>query len=392
MIAANLILGLAVAIGQVDTCPVPDSGLKPGPLELEETFSQLGRCENELIQIYRSLRPSLVQVQVSPASEADAEGGKGQAGWNYVVSGVVLRETENGCYIVVPGIWPKEEGAVKVVDLDGRSYAGKPLAQRPTYGLTLVEVEGLALEPPAFGMPQIMPVGSLTFGLGNPFGLDGTFTMGMLSGRGRTIGPAHGLIQTTNPMNPGDGGGMIANSKGQVIAIALSSLRDVPTEEGSMLANAPALNRQFSNGVSFAIPVNKVLRLFEQHLALPVDQPRPRLGLEVQVAVIPPKLRRQLGLSMRTGLRVLHVEPGSAAAAADLCANDFVLGLDGYLTEDFASLFNALRLLRSEATLQLLRDEQLLELVMQVPSTEEPLQAAKDDGPRVQFTPPVDDK
>lgn len=389
MIAALFLTGWAVALGQVDTCPDPDAGLRPGPLELEESFSQLGRWESELVGIYRQLRPSLVQVRVCPTP--DGEGAEHDAvGWNYVVSGVVLRETDRGCYIVVPGIWPQEEGAVQVVDLDGRTYDGKPLAQRQTYGLTLVQVDGLLREAPCFGMPQTMPVGSLTFGLGNPFGLDGTFTMGMLSGRGRTIGTAQGLIQVTNPMNPGDGGGMIANSKGQLIAIALSSLRDVAMPEQALVPDQKGLNRHLASGVSFAIPIHLVLRMFEAHLALPPSQPRPHLGLEVQVAALSPEIRRDLGLSMRTALRILNVESGSAAAIGGLLADDFVLGLQGYPTEDFATLFYALRLLRKEAQVEVLRNGKIQVLNMKLPDSEDVLRTASDDIPRVQFTPPAD--
>jgi serine protease Do len=390
MIAAFLCTVMSVAVGQVDTCPEPEAGLRPGPMEFEENFSQLGRLESELTGVYRQLRPSLVQVRVCP-SPASEEHNAEPIGWNYVVSGVVLRETVEGCYIVVPGVWPKQEGAVQVVDLDGRIYDGKPLARRETYGLTLVEVNGLQREAPCFGMPQTMPVGSLTFGLGNPFGLDGTFTMGMLSGRGRTIGQARGLIQVTNPMNPGDGGGIIANSKGQLIAISLSSLRDVAMPEGSVVPDGPGLNRHLASGVSFAIPIHRVLRMFEDHLELPTEAARPRLGLEVQVAVIPPRLRRSLSLSMRTGLRVVVVEPGSPASASGLKADDFLLGVQGYPTEDFATLYYALRLLRTEANLLFLREDKLLNLRVQLPTAEELLQAAQDDAPRVQFTPPADE-
>jgi len=359
-------------------------------MELEENFSQLGRLESELTGVYRQLRPSLVQVRICPSPPVEAQDAD-SIGWNFLVSGVVLRETESGCYIVVPGVWPKQEGAVQVVDLDGRTYDGKPLARRETYGLTLVEVKGLLREAPCFGMPQTMPVGSLTFGLGNPFGLDGTFTMGMLSGRGRTIGKARGLLQVTNPMNPGDGGGIIANSKGQLIAISLSSLRDVAMPDESLVPDGPGLNRHLASGVSFAIPIHRVLRMFEEHLGLPPEAARPHLGLEVQVAVIPPPVRRILGLSMRTGLRVVAVEPGSPAAGCGLKTEDLLLGVQGYPTEDFATLFYALRLLRQEAEVLCLREDQLLELKVQLPSAEELLQAVQDDAPRVQFTPPADE-
>lgn len=389
MIAALLYAVTAVVVGQVDTCPEDEAGLRPGPMELQENFSQLGRLEGELIGIYRQLRPSLVQVRVCPApteGEADEE----VVGWNFVVSGVVLRETKNGCYVVVPGVWPKKEGAVEVVDLDGRVYPGKPLARRETYGLTLVEVPELAREAPCFGMPQTMPVGSLTFGMGNPFGLDGTFTMGMLSGRGRTIGQARGLIQVTNPMNPGDGGGIIANSRGHLIAISLSSLRDVAMPEESVVPDGPGLNRHLSSGVSFAIPIHRVLRMFGDHLDLPPEEQRPRLGLEVQVAVLPPTLRRQLGLSMRTALRVVGVEDASPAQLSGLEVDDFLIGVQNYPTEDFATLFYALRLVRQSAELQLIRGTKLITRKVQLPSSEELLQAVQNDAPRVQFTPPAD--
>ncbi|MBC8404671.1 MAG: serine protease [Planctomycetes bacterium] len=390
MITAFLLYACAVAVEQVEPCP--ESMLRPGPLELENQFSQLGQCEREYIKIYRVLRPSLVQVQltgIGPAALPKPNEEKKTT--NFVVSGVVLRETENGCMVVIPGIWQiGADAAVQVVDLDGQHYPGTPIAHAEGFGLSLINVPGLRLEAPPFGICEAMPIGSITFSLGNPFGLDGSFGMGMLSGRARNIGKSTDLIQVTNPMNPGDGGGMIADCKGRVIAIAMSSLSDfrLLSADGQGSSEALVGARQ-SSGISFAIPLHKVLHLFGEHLALPPELPRPTLGIEVQVAVIPPAIRRDLGLAMRTGLRVLHVEPNGPAAAAKVESGDYLLGLEGYPTEDFASLFYALRLVRSSASLQVLRESQALDLHLNFPPAGEAQLTQTPNPGRLMLTPPA---
>ena len=390
MIAAFLLYVCSVAVEQVEPCP--ESMLRPGPLELENQFSQLGQCEREYIKIYRVLRPSLVQVQMTgiapaAASKPDVE----EKVTNFVVSGVVLRETKDGCMVVIPGTWRIGAGAaVQVVDLDGQRYPGTPVAHAESFGLSLINVPGLYLEAPPFGICEAMPIGSITFSLGNPFGLDGSFGMGMLSGRARNIGKASDLIQVTNPMNPGDGGGMIADCKGRVIAISMSSLSDFRLLSANGQGSSEALvGARRSSGISFAIPLHKVLHLFGDHLALPPEQPRPTLGIEVQVAVIPLAVRRELGLAMRTGLRVLHVDPNGPAAAAKVESGDYLLGLEGYPTEDFASLFYALRLVRQSASLQVLRELQALDLRLSFPPAGDTQRPQQPGSGRMMLTPPA---
>lgn len=319
----------------------------------------MASTEQELVELYARAVPSLVQVRLivgEPAVES-AESPE------LLLSGVVLAEVEGGSLVCVPGRWEGERvHQLAVIDFGGRSFEVESVAVAQELGLSLLRVDGMLLEAPPFGFPATMPIGSSVVLLGNGFGLAGSMSVGLLSGRNRQLDELGGLLQITNPVHPGDAGGLLLDRKGRLVGLALTSLADrMARRAGGFPVDAQAVT-----GISFAIPIAAVLEAFREPLALPEVSPRPTLGVQVQEAPLPRDLRRALQLEQRTALFVRRVEPGRPAAEAGLQAGDYLIGLDGRPVRSFACLFSWVRQAGDVCPVQFVRGQQIFVRDVQV--------------------------
>src|ERR1700674_1076365 len=179
------------------------------------------------------------------------------------------------------------------------------------------------LHPLTNGNSDTLQVGDTALAIGAPFGLQGSFTAGIISGlnRGTTApnGPALTcMLQTDAPINPGNSGGALLDGKGQLIAINDSIQSPV---EGNV-------------GVGFAIPINRATSLLPS-LEKGVAIQHPWLGISGQTLTA--STAGQLGLSDTSGVLVIQVVPGGPSAAAGLQADgqpsandDVIIAIDGH--------------------------------------------------------------
>jgi len=154
---------------------------------------------------------------------------------------------------------------------------------------------------------QNLVVGQKVYAIGNPFGLSGTMTTGIISALRSVRGPEGNLIenaiQTDAAINPGNSGGPLLNSHGEVIGI------------NSLIATNPNEQIEQSAGIGFAIPINTakaVLEDFAQYGRIR----RPSLG--ITSLPIGPDLAQQMGLAADYGVLIQRVLPGGAAERAGL--------------------------------------------------------------------------
>ncbi len=338
----------------------PPPVLIPSPLEMIARDSALGSAETEVIRLYRHLRPALVRVdyQLGSKGDASAEGGKKE----YFVSGVVVQETAAGCLVVAPGFHGELQATIQITDFQGDHFSAKQLATETVYGLSLLEVSGLHLEPPPFGFCQTLPVGSFTLVIGNGFGLNGSFSLGFLSGKGRRLGGAPELLQLTNSLNLGDGGGLVSDRRGFLIGIAMTSLREAaqlaPT---NAVPQGRAHEMSRAEGVGFAVPVHEMLATFSEFLRPALPNSRPLLGVSVQVTAIEPQLRRRLGLPSQALVQVLQVSDEMPAAQAGVQVGDYILGFGGFPVESLECLQTAMDLVPRQGVMVLLREGKVVE-------------------------------
>ena len=211
------------------------------------------------------------------------------------------------------------------------------------HDLAILKIDQPNLQPVTLGDSRNIQVGQKVFAIGNPFGLSGTMTRGIVSSIRSVRGPSGDsideAIQTDAAINPGNSGGPLLNSKGEVIGI------------NSMIFTGGA---EQSAGIGFAIPINTAKAVLND-LVNYGRVKRPSLG----IAGLPigPELADQMGLAQDYGILVMQVAPGSAAERAGLkggnqrallgntpimLGGDLIVAIDGEQVEDMQDLSRVL--------------------------------------------------
>jgi serine protease Do len=206
---------------------------------------------------------------------------------------------------------------IKVQLSDGRSFTAKPVGTDPKTDLALVKLQGASGLPAArLGDSEQVRVGELVVAIGNPYGLNETVTVGVVSAKGRDHlqgGPVYeDFIQTDATINPGNSGGPLVNLNGEVIGI-----------------NSAIKLAQFGyTGIGFAIPSNMAKNVADQLRA--TGRVR-RAWLGVNIQDVTPDLAKGLGQGAPTsGALVAQVVPGSPAEKAGLQPGDVVTAVGSH--------------------------------------------------------------
>jgi S1-C subfamily serine protease len=177
------------------------------------------------------------------------------------------------------------------------------------HDLALLQIDAPNLQPVTLADSSSLSVGQKVYAIGNPFGLSGTMTRGIISSirsiHGAEGAPIEDAIQTDAAINPGNSGGPLLNSHGEVIGI------------NTMIASSPGVDQ--SSGIGFAIPINTAKAVLAD-LTRYGRVKRPSLGI-VSYA-IGPDLASQMGLAVDSGVLIQKVIPGGAAEQAGLHGGD----------------------------------------------------------------------
>jgi putative serine protease PepD len=230
---------------------------------------------------------------------------------------------------------------VQVLPATGSALTARVLGVFAPDDLAVIRVTSGAgsLRPAAFGSSADVEAGQIVLAMGNPLGLTGSVTQGIISATGRTVtesGAAGGAtttiadaLQTSAAINGGNSGGALVNLSGQVIGIPTAAARD--PEAGS----AP--------GIGFAIPSDTVTSIAGQLIAVGkvTQSGRATLGVTAQTAVT--------SSGQPAGVTVVSVSSGGPAAAAGLLAGDVITALDGQPTATHATLTAVLAGLKPDA-------------------------------------------
>ncbi|GAA3467801.1 S1C family serine protease [Nonomuraea roseola] len=189
---------------------------------------------------------------------------------------------------------------------DGSAGDFTLVGRDPLSDLAVIRAQGPTPEPALLGDSDALVVGQLVVAVGNPLGLAGSVTAGVVSGLGRSL-PVGGrliedVIQTDAALNPGNSGGALADSRARVVGI------------NTAVAGV---------GVGLAVPVNSTTRSIIAALIRDGRVRRAYLGLVTSPAPLPDSLAERLG--QRRALRVVEVVSGSPAARAGLRSGDLVV-------------------------------------------------------------------
>lgn len=298
----------------------------------------LGQDELNNIEIYKRAHEATVNITSTVYRQ------------NWFLEIYPSRESGSGFFIdnqgriltnnhVVSGRAPE----VMVTLFDGRKYRADVLYRDPANDLALLKIAPRGqLRFLPLGDSDTLQVGQKVLAIGNPFGLQGTLTTGIVSSLGRDIADEsgrelQGMIQTDAAINPGNSGGPLLDSSGNVIGI-----------------NTAIYGPGANIGIGFAMPINRAKTMIEDYQSNR-RYGRPRLG--VDVIYVRGDLAEELGLPAEGGLLIQNVAPGSAAEAAGLrgarrtvvianyqigVGGDLIMAIDGKPVERLDALPRAL--------------------------------------------------
>jgi S1-C subfamily serine protease len=254
--------------------------------------------EQQNIGVYKKALPSVVNITSTEVAFDFFYGPVPQQGQG---SGFVL--TKDGLILTnnhVIGNAQRVEAALS----DKHKYKAKVLARDPNHDLALIKIDAPNLTPVTLADSRGLMVGQRVYAIGNPFGLDGTMTRGIISAirsvRSPNGAPIEDAIQTDAAVNPGNSGGPLLNSRGEVIGIT------------TMIASNGA---DQSSGIGFAIPINTARAILDDYAKYGYIR---RPSLDIVTMAIGPDIAEQIGLPADYGILIERVLPGGAAEKAGL--------------------------------------------------------------------------
>ena len=239
------------------------------------------------------------QAQPNPGKPQEADRGVG-SGFIIESNGLIL----TNAHVV--------EGAttIYVTLTDKREFKAKLLGMDKRTDVAVVKIEARDLPRLPLGDSSKVRVGEWVLAIGSPFGLENTVTAGIVSAKSRDTGDYLPFIQTDVAVNPGNSGGPLLNTAGQVIGIN----SQIFSRSGGYM------------GISFAIPIDEAMRVADQ-LRANGKMTRGRIG--VALGEMTKEVAESLGLGKPRGAYVRNVEPGGPAAAGGIEAGDVILSFNG---------------------------------------------------------------
>jgi len=273
---------------------------RQSPLRLTEADAQPAYTAEELtnIAVYKRALPSVVNVTSSALSFDFFYGVVPQQGQG---SGFIL--TKDGRILTNYHVVQNAQ-QVEVTLSDKHKYKAKIVLQDKAHDLALLQINASNLTPAVLSESRDLQVGQNVYAIGNPFGLNGTMTTGIISSI-RSVGEPQGAtienaVQTDAAINPGNSGGPLLNSRGEVIGM------------NTLIATGGA---EQSSGIGFAIPVDTIKAVLSDYSKYGRVR-RPSLG--IASIAIGPDLAEKIGLPADYGVLVQKVIPGGAAERAGL--------------------------------------------------------------------------
>ena len=217
-------------------------------------------------------------------------------------------------YLVTNSHVVHDAADIRVTLADGRTYSAMLAGDDPDSDLAVIRINAPDLRHIQFGNSARLRVGQIAIAIGNPLGFQQTVTAGVISALGRTMRAQSGrmmenIVQTDAALNPGNSGGPLLNSRGEVIGVNTAI---IPSAQGICFAIA-------SNSAEFVaawlIKEGRIRRAW--------------LGIHGQTAPLHPRIAWHLGLKNLQGVLVLNVEPDSPAAEAGLREGDLLISFQG---------------------------------------------------------------
>ncbi len=318
--------------------PLPSSqpvSLTPDIYKDLEGYQDILELQNAFVRNARQLKPTVVsinQLVEIPSRKKRLRNGSNWfsnfQGWlsgslkkKYRVeslgSGVIY---DSRGYILTNHHVIENADEIMVKLMDQREFSARIVGVDPMTDLAVLKIFSFSSFPtPVFGSTENLGVGEWVMAIGNPYGLDGTVTVGIISGTRRSdlgIATFENFLQTDASINPGNSGGPLIDLDGRVVGI------------NTAIA-------EIGSGVGFAIPVEMATRIAD---AL-IDKGTVERGwLGVGIQSLTPELAVSFKVSQDEGVLVNNVDDGAPAQRAGLLLGDIIISFDGQSVPDSKSL------------------------------------------------------
>jgi S1-C subfamily serine protease len=271
--------------------PAPASSEPPDDAPALDAYSAV------IVRVAETISPAVVHLRAGQGRQT----GSG--------SGVLF--TPDGLLLTNAHVVRRHE-RVRLRLQDGREVSGRVVGADPWTDIAVVKAETDRAPHAELGDSARLRVGQLVVAVGSPFGFESTVTAGVVSALGRTLRSITGhlvdnVIQTDAALNPGNSGGPLVDSRGQVIGINTAVI-------------APA------QGICFAIPINMAKHIIPQ-LLKHGRVVRGYLGLHARNVRLPAHVQRQFNLTQTTAVEVMQVETGAPADQAGIDEGDQIVAL-----------------------------------------------------------------
>jgi S1-C subfamily serine protease len=292
-----------------DSNSLPQSGAS-SETALLDAYSQ------SITRVAEVVGPAVVRLDVKRRVRGRGDGGSG-SGFIFTPDGLIVTNSH-----VVTGA-----AAIEATLNDGQTFQAHLIGDDPDTDLAVIRVAGHKLPAASFGESRSLRVGQLAVAIGNPYGFQCTVTAGVVSALGRSLRSQNGrlmddVIQTDAALNPGNSGGPLVNSRGEVVGVNTAMI--LPAQ-----------------GICFATAIDTA-KVTLAHLLRHGRVRRARLGIAGQNIVLPRRMVRHYALERDGAVQVASIERGGPANRAGLEQGDIIIGFAGQPVAGFDDMHRLL--------------------------------------------------
>ena len=300
-----------------------------------------------VIDAVELVAPAVVSVDVrkrgaNQGRRPPAQAGTG-SGFVFAADGLILTNS----HVV------EDSTEIDVLLPDGREHRADVIGQDPDTDVAVLKITATDLTAVSFGQSQTLRPGQLVIAIGNPYGFQHSVSAGVVSALGRTLRARSGrlidqVIQTDAPLNPGNSGGPLVTSAGQVVGVNTAIIAG-------------------GQGLSFAVPISTVVSVLPA-LLRDGRVRRGYLGVAGQDVPLLRRVTRFHRLSQATGVLVISLEQDGPARVAGVREGDIIISFDAVPISSLDDLHRTLTEDRigTFATMGLLRDQQRLDASVRI--------------------------
>ena len=350
LLAAVLASGGTYAVTQLTDSPTPTTATTSTTTQNQgssPTVVQGNATAPDWTAVAKAVSPSVVSIDVTTQQGSGAGSGVILDAQGHVLTNnhVVGDATASG--------------AISVTLADGRTYGATIVGTDPSTDLAVIKLTSAPsdLTPITLGDSSILKVGDPVMAVGNPLGLSGTVTTGIVSALNRPVSTSEAspspngstssdsvvtnAIQTSAAINPGNSGGALVNAKGELVGIN-SAIASLGAAQGTQGGNI---------GIGFAIPVTEA-KSISQQLIKTGQAEHAFLGVSAKDATV------KDGSAERAGAQVADVTSGTPASQAGIKTGDVIIAVNGQPVDSSEALVAQIRAMTAgeKATVTVIRD------------------------------------